>query len=515
MERAIVERRDRIQDLIDVEKLRGVGKISAVITPHPSPATSQLPHGRAGKLLATITLGFWTLALAPPLYGKPGFPLPLQTGPSTSETLRKVFLPLVLRPAERSTAAPWPQVATQGHDVDALAIAGNLLYVGVGPTVVTYDVSESGAAKRLSQSLPLGGRVARLAASGDRLFAATRPDFDAEEWRAGIRSRRSPGPIVSPPITSLAIFDLAQTDAPRLLRNIALTNELRNFFAIDLAAHERVAYVTVASRARLDESSEELSCFYQRPECGLLIVDATGPSTHLNLRQDMTLLGYRLLTDEGRLYLVGSPPLDEELRQEYGYRTRNYDLTDPSQPRLISAPGHVSLAQQVGVFSLAVADGHVFRVLTGGELLTSEIAADGDMRLMLPVGFGQDGAWLPRVLDTSAVTGASFDPRTVAEGDRLHLLLSGDPIGILSVSVATPLHPTRYGQIDLLGIHYPAKVNLGSNSKVMSDASGDLVATQDARLFVAGGDSGLLVEVDVSRAGNLRELARYEVAAAP
>lgn len=473
------------------------------------------PHRWTGKLLATLVLVLGTSAIAAPLHGKPGLPRPLQTGPSTTEVPRKVFLPLVLQPA-RSTAAaaPWPQIVPAPHDVDALAIAGNLLYVGLGPTVVTYDVSEPGAAKRLSQSLPLGGRVARLAVSEDRLFAATRPDFDAEEWWAGLRSHRGPGPIVFPPITSLAVFGLAQGGAPRLLRNIALTNELRNYFAIDLAAHEHVAYVTVLSRPRLDDWLGEWACDHRHPQCGLLIVDAAGPSPQLTLRQDLTPGGYRLLTDKGRLYLVGHPPLDED-RSEYGYRTRNYDLTDPAQPRLISTPGDVSLIQRLGVSSLAVADGHVFRVLDKGELLTSAIDADGEMRLMLPEGFVQGGGWLPRVPVTSALTGGSFDPRAVAENDRLHLLLAGDPVGILSVSVAAPLQPTRYGQIDLLGIHYHAKVNPDNALGMMSDAWGDLVATQDARLFVAGGDSGLLVEVDVSRAGDLRELARYEVAAAP
>ena len=47
---------------------------------------------------------------------------------------------------------------------------------------------------------------------------------------------------------------------------------------------------------------------------------------------------------------------------------------------------------------------------------------------------------------------------------------------------------------------------------MFDDTWGDLVATQDARLFVAGGDSGLLVEVDVSRTGALKELSRYAAA---
>lgn len=469
-----------------------------MITPHSRLPTSQLPHRQHGKLLATVTLGLGTVAFATLLHGNPGSPRPLQSGLATAEAPRPAYLPLVVGPASPPVDPPWP--LTLGSDVDALAINGDRLYVGVGRSVVAYDISVPGAARRLSRSAYLGGRVARLAVGGDRLFAVVRPDDFLV-----VRDPRRAG---SPPWTRLAVMDLSQPDAPLLTANVGLWNGSHNHYAWDLAARDRVAYLAV-----IDSSVGEPTCGSEDTRCGLMVIDATRQPPELTLRDDLSPLVYRLMVHRGALLAVGYLPSKvAEAHPGFDMGAMSFDLSNPAYPRLLSAPGHLDLRYTQGAFNLSVSGNHVYRVIREEALLTASMTDDGALSLVLP---DLSDPWhvfdlLPRL----ALRPHVDVQRTVAESDRLHLLLLEDPLRIFSVDVADPLHPLPYGEFPLTGINVTRRpVRWGT--EIFDDTWGDLVATQDARLFVAGGDSGLLVEVDVSRAGALRELARYAAVAAP
>ena len=435
------------------------------------------------------------VALATLLCGNPGSPRPLQTGPATAEAPRPAYLPLVVGPATQPADPPWP--LTLGRDVDALAIAGDRLYVGVGRSVVTYDISVPGAARRLSQSAYLGGRVARLAVGGDRLFAVVRPD--------DFHPTMDPGQEGSPPWTTLAVLDLSQPEAPLLTTSIGLWNGSHNHYAWDLAAQDRVAYLAV-----IDSSHGEPLCGDRDTRCGLMVIDTSQQPPELTLRDDLSPLVYRLMVHRGALLAVGVLPSDvAEDHPGFDVGAMSFDLSNPTSPGLLSAPGHLDLRQSLGAFNLSGSGDHVYRVIHENALLTASMTDGGTLSLLLPDVSNPRFVFdlLPRLALRQHVN----VQRTVAEADRLHLLLLEDPLRIFSVDVADPLHPISYGEFQLTGINFsqrPARWGTG----LFDDTWGDLVATQDARLFVAGGDSGLLVEVEVSRTGALKELSRYAAA---
>lgn len=465
-------------------------------TLHSRPSTSQLPHRQHGKLLATVTLGLGTVAFATLLHGSPGSPGPLQSGLATAEAPRPAYLPLVVGPASPPADPPWP--LTLGSDVDALAISGDRLYVGVGQVVVTYDISVPGAARWLSQSAYLGGRVARLAVGGDRLFAVVRPD--------DFHPTMDPGQEDSPPWTRLAVLDLSHTEMPLLTASVSLWNKSHNLFAGDLAARGRVAYLAV-----FDSVGGDLVCGGDTM-CGLMIMDASLPIPKLTLRDDLSPGVFRLLVRNDTLLAMGYlPPKDAESRPDFYMGLMTFGLSTSATPRLISAPGQLSLRYRYRPWNLSVMGDRVFHVLDQGALLTASLADNGELQLLLPLT--TDPAHAFELLPRLALRQPGRVFRTAAQDNRLHLLLLEDPLRIVSVDVTDPLHPIPFGEHLLANINFSQRpTRFGS---MWDDTWGDLVATQDARLFVAGGDSGLLVEVDVSRAGALRELARYDAVAAP
>lgn len=401
-------------------------------------------------------------------------------------------------PASPPADPPWP--LTLGSDVDALAINGDRLYVGVGRSVVAYDISVPGAARRLSRSAYVGGRVARLAVGGDRLFAVVRPD----DFHPTMDPRRAG----SPPWTTLAVMDLSQPDAPLLTANVGLWNESHNLFAGDLAARGRMAYLAV-----FDSFLGDVVCGGDGDtKCGLMIIDASLEIPKLTLRDDLSPGVYRLLVRKDTLLALGYlPRKDTESRPDFHMGFMTFGLANAATPRLISAPGQQSLRYRYRAWNLSVMGDRVFHVLDQDALLTASLADNGELRLLLPQTTDPAHAFdlLPRL----ALRQPGRVYRTATQDNRLHLLLLEDPLRIVSLDVTDPMHPTPFGELALANINFSQRpMRFGS---MWDDTWGDLVATQDARLFVAGGDSGLLVEVDVSQAGALRELARYAAVAAP
>lgn len=419
--------------------------------------------------------------------------------PTDAERPHRAYLPMLSRPSPKPSATDTlrlREVAALGGRPEAIAIAGNLLYLGVGSSVETYDISVPGQARRLASSAPVEGRIVRLALGSDRLFALSRPAFDWAE---------PPPSDEIPPWTLLSVFDISDPASPSLLGEttpiVGRTEQgLRvNLYATDLAAHGRTVYLPVFERP--DAWSELWQSFV-----GVAIVDATSVALRYSVAPDLVGRGFRPLVHDGRLYIKGDLPSDRAAERGFNQGVMGFDLSDPLAPRWLGAAGNIRLDNSVAVFNLVGQGKHLYHVYDAGYLLPIEIQEDGQAELM--------GDWREDEAAMSLQLGLELSgvKRSAAAPGRLYLLLPqmGDT-PIASIDIRDPMHPERLPWFGIGGLNLRWGEAAMVDRDMKPDLGSDLAATTDGRLFLASGYDGVLVELDVRDPENQHELARYAV----
>lgn len=401
-----------------------------------------------------------------------------------------IYLPFVAFP----TPTPPPadtgrvrQVTKVDGRPEAIAIAGHLLYLGVGSKVETFDISVPGQARPLGSSALVEGRIVRLALGSDRLFALSRPLID---WTAPLPPR-----LEMPPWTLLSVFDITDPTSPRLLGETTpivgmSENGTRvNLFATDLAAHERTVYLTV-----VDRQSEWFA--------GIVIIDAQAVPVRYAIHKDLVDSGHRLLVLNGRLYIKGMLPPARVTEDRFFAGVMGFDLTQPLEPRWLGVAGHQSVDNDALKFGLVGHGQLLFHMTDNGLLLPIEILEDGRPLLL--------GEWLNHQPPLSLKLKRDLNGliRTAAAPSRLYLLQprQGDT-PIASIDVSDPLHPKLLPSFGV-GLDLQAGEKEMSERGMAPDLGSDLAATDDGRLFLASGNDGVLVELDVRDLAAEHQVAR-------
>ncbi len=453
-------------------------------------------RGRSLILLA-VALALSLLRLGPQTGMAQDDPIATGQGP--------VYLPYLSLPAPKppaDDARRLREVATLGGRPEALVISGKLLYLGVGSAVETYDISVPGQARRLARSGAVEGRIVRLTLGSDRLFALSRPVID---WSAPPLD-----PDDAPPWTLLSVFDLSDPAAPRRLgRTTPITGRTEegariNWFATDLAAHGRVAYLTVFERNRQRMGLDEARLM------GMMIVDSRSDPLHYQLDQDLFLRGFRVIVHGDRLYVRGDLP--ERRVQEHGFRTgvMGFDLKEPLAPQWLGVAGTAWLDNSLTVFDLVGQAEHLFHVSETAFLVPIEVLADGRPQLMVDWRNVDDLVALDLDTDVYLLL------RSAAGPGRIYLLLPshGDE-PVLSIDVRDPLHPEKLPSIGIGGLDLEIGDAAMNDRYLKPDLGADIAATTDGRLFVASGSAHVLVELAVRDPDNQHELARYSIGQSP
>lgn len=469
-----------------------------------APSAPWADFGRSGEhlLLADQQRGLavWRLdqssppTLTPPV--RPTFsPQPL---PTDAERPHQAFLPILSRPSPKPPAGDTRrlrEVAALGGRPEAIAIAGNLLYLGVGAYVETYDISVPGRARRLGSSTPVEGRIVRLALGTDRLFALSRPAID---WKAP-----PPPPEATPPLTLLSVFDIGDSASPRLLGETTpilgreSLGQRMSLYATDLAALGRTVYLTVFERSFIEADWE----FFP---AGIAIVDASSVPLRYSVGPGLKGRGFRLLVHGGRLYVKGDLPADRAAVLGFNQGVMGYDLADPLAPRWLGAAGNARLDDAVTRFDLIGQGARLFHVHDSGHLLPIEIKQDGRPELMGDWGSDEAARSLQLGLELSSVKRSSAAP------GRLYLLIpSRGDTPVAGIDVRDPLHPIPLPSFGIGGLHLKWGESAMEERDMEPDLGSDLAATDDGRLFLASGEDGVLVELDVADSENQHELARY------
>ncbi len=467
-----------------------------------SPWAPLTDFGRNGERLLLADshrgLAVWRLdESSPPTFTPPVRPTPsLRPLPTDAERPHQAFLPILSRPSPKTPAGDTGrlrELAVLGGRPEAIAIAGKLLYLGVGAYVETYDISVPGQARRLGSSTPVQGRIVRLALGSDRLFALSRPAFD---WAEPPRSDEIP------PWTLLSVFDISVTASPILLGETTpiLGRTERGFrmnlYATDLAAHGRTVYMTVFERSSMQADWGSFP--------GLAIIDATSVPLRYSVAPDLVGRGFRPLVHDGRLYIKGDLPADRAAELGFNQGVMGFDLSAPLAPRWLGAAGNIRLDNSVAVFNLVGQGKHLYHVHDAGYLLPIEIQEDGQPELM--------GDWREDEAAMSLQLGLELSgvKRSAAAPGRLYLLLPrmGDT-PIASIDIRDPMHPVRLPWFGIGGLNLQWGEAPMEARDMKPDLGSDLAATTDGRLFLASGHDGVLVELDVRNPEDQHELARY------
>lgn len=469
------------------------------------PSASIKEFGRSGGRLLLADeqrgLAVWRLdqsspPTATPLTRPTTSPRPL---PTDAEHPHRAYLPILSRPTPKPSDTDFRrlrEVAALGGRPEAIAIAGDLLYLGTGASIETYDISIPGHAIRLGNSAPVEGRIVRLALGSDRLFALSRPAFDWAE---------PPPPDEIPPWTLLSVFDISDAALPRLMGEttpiLRQTDPGRrvNLYATDLAAHGRTVYMTVFERHFRGE--------FEAPSWGgVAIIDATSVPLRFSVDPNLVGRGFRPFVHEGRLYIKGDLPADRAAELGFNQGVMGFDLSDPLAPRWLGAAGNMRLDDSVAVFNLVGQGKHLYHVHDAGYLLPIEIQEDGRPELM--------GDWRGDEAAMSLQLGLELwgVKRSAAAPGRLYLLLPRmGETPIASIDIRDPMHPERLPWFGIGGLNLQWGEAAMEDRDMKPDLGSDLAVSADGRLFLSSGYDGVLVELDVRDSENQHELARYGV----
>lgn len=247
----------------------------------------------------------------------------------------------VRRQSHAQPPAPWhlEHVAHLGGATNAVAVAGDVVFAGLGTRVVALDARDPAAPVLLDQGPMLGGVVQDLVLEGGLLYAS---------WMAGVPEAGRGG---------LAVLDVADPARMALLRDTP----------VDVAARR----LAVADGVALLAGSYDRQWFANEPRGAVLPVD---PRT-----AGAPLLGERHVLQHAAVAIARSGPMAYVLESRNGFDeiavVRAMDASDPLRPRpvaVLSVPGPAR--------ALAAAGSRLYVAGGAGGLRVVGIGPDGGLR---------------------------------------------------------------------------------------------------------------------------------------
>lgn len=378
-------------------------------------------------------------------------------------------------PGVPAVAAQGPQgtvslVGQFGGDVMAVAADGDLMFIGIGPRLGVFDISDPTAPRQIGLSEPLPGVLVDLAVEGDRVYAIS---------------------------NGLAVLDIGDPAEPRLLGHITL-GEIDPLYGwvgpSSLAVDDGYAYLAgnvtfqigrlnivdartpgalrlltrveqyTATAVAVSGDRAYLALRACVTNCGpnhvaMLVYDVSNPASPRVLGDYAEPRGARAIALSGTLALLG----------ESGCRLNVVDVSDSTDPRTASC---VAINTSGVVVDVAATDSRAFVLDAGGDLWTVELRPGGG-----------------RFAVTGSLDVAPQGIRVAVFGDRT--FVAAGPYGGHVVDAARPSAMRRLAFVRPPGAFVDALVD-------------------GATAYVAGYYSGLHV-LDVRDARVIRELGAVAV----
>lgn len=340
------------------------------------------------------------------------------------------------------------QVGQMGGSSDAVAVSGSTAFVGIGPRLVTMDVSEPGNIRRLGESVVLDGVVTDIALVGHYAYVTDGRGLKVID--------------VSEPAAPRVVGTGLQgktTQAVEVAGNLAYVLGPERFYVVDVARPEVPLWLgQIVTTADSWDVAVSDGRAYVVGDGGLTILDVSSPSAPLRMRHVALASSGKAVAVRGGMVYVGT----------YSSGLRVINAVDPATMHEVGfwwdgRAYAVSAIQLVGRYVL-VADDRSIRWL--------DISSPGTPREASPPRF-TDGAADVAVVGDRAITVSNVglevfditdiqDLRPVGGLDwpmfltRVHvaghLALVGDNQAQVHVlNVADPAHPIVLGRTRLRG----------------------------------------------------------------